>query len=112
MRLGSVDVGFRTDRDTQWTRFGGGMEGLRLEADRSDINCRSIVAHFGDGSQQNVFSGQLMENRPMRSICAAARGGFATLPSPAGPTSAAAARFTSRPMSAATRTNGAAVPTG
>ncbi len=65
VRLGSVDVGFHTDRDTQWTRFGGGMEGLRLEADRSDIRCRSIVAHFGDGSQQEVFSGMLAENRPV-----------------------------------------------
>ena len=65
VRLGSVDVGFRMDRDTQWTRFGGSMEGLRIEADRSDIKCRSIVAHFGDGSQQNVFTGVLMENRPI-----------------------------------------------
>ncbi len=65
VKLGSVDVGYRTDRDTTWSRFGGGMEGLRLEADRSDVKCRSIVAHFGDGSQQNVFSGQLMDNRPI-----------------------------------------------
>ena len=65
VRLGSVDVGFRADRDTQWTRFGGGMEGLRLAADRSDIRCKSIVAHFGDGTQQNVFSGQLLDNRPI-----------------------------------------------
>ena len=65
VRLGSVDVGFRMDRDASWTRFGGGMEGLRLEADRSDIRCRSIVAHFGDGTQQNVFSGQLQDNRPI-----------------------------------------------
>jgi hypothetical protein len=65
VRLGSVDVGFRMDRDSQWTRFGGAMEGLRLEADRSDIKCRSIVAHFADGSQQNVFMGVLMENRPI-----------------------------------------------
>ena len=28
-RLGSVDVGFHMDKDTQWTRFGGGMEGLK-----------------------------------------------------------------------------------
>ena len=65
VRLGSVDVGFRMDRDTSWTRFGGGMEGLRLEADRSDIRCRSIVARFADGTQQNVFSGQLYDNRPI-----------------------------------------------
>jgi hypothetical protein len=65
VKLGSVDVGYRTDRDTKWTRFGGAMEGLRLEADRSDIKCRSIVAHFADGSSQNVFSGQLTDNRPI-----------------------------------------------
>ena len=65
VRLGSVDVGFHADRDTQWTRFGGSMEGLRLEADRTDIKCRSIVAHFADGSQQNVFSGQLRDDRPV-----------------------------------------------
>ncbi len=65
VRLGSVDVGFRTDRDTTWTRFGGGMEGLRLAADRSDIRCRAIVAHFGDGTQQNVFSGALRDNQPI-----------------------------------------------
>src|ERR1700749_4727795 len=65
VKLGSVDVGYRTDRDTKWTRFGGAMEGLRLEADRSDVKCRSIVAHFADGSSQNVFTGQLVENRPI-----------------------------------------------
>lgn len=65
VRLGSVDVGYRMDKDTQWTRFGGGMEGLRLEADGNDVSCAKIVAHFADGSQQNVFSGQLMDNRPI-----------------------------------------------
>src|SRR3569833_2338427 len=61
VRLGSVDVGFRTDRDTTWTRIGGVMEGLRLVADRSVIRFRSIVADFGDGTLQNVFSGQLLD---------------------------------------------------
>ena len=65
VRLGSVDVGFHMDKDTQWTRFGGGMEGLRLEADGNDVTCAKIVAHFGDGSQQNVFSGKLREDRPV-----------------------------------------------
>jgi len=65
VKLGTVDVGYRTDRDTKWARFGGAMEGLRLEADRSDVKCRSIVAHFADGSSQNVFSGQLVDNRPV-----------------------------------------------
>ena len=65
VRLGSVDVGYHMDKDTQWTRFGGGMEGLRLEADGNDVTCAKIVAHFGDGSQQNVFSGKLREDRPV-----------------------------------------------
>lgn len=65
VRLGSVDVGYRVDRDTSWNRFGGGMEGLRLVADKSDVKCRSVVVQFGDGSTQNVFSGQLREDRPV-----------------------------------------------
>ena len=65
VRLGSVDVGYRMDKDTAWNRFGGGMEGLRLTADGNDVSCRAIVAHFGDGTQQNVFSGKLREDRPI-----------------------------------------------
>ena len=65
VRLGSVDVGNHMDKDTTWSRFGGGMEGLRLEADGNDVTCRKIVAHFGDGSQQDVFSGKLREDRPV-----------------------------------------------
>jgi len=65
VRLGSVDVGYRMDRDTTWNRFGGGMEGLRLMADGNDVFCRSIVAHFGNGSTQNVYSGMLREDRPI-----------------------------------------------
>lgn len=65
VRLGSVDVGFRTDRDTQWTRFGGPLEGLRLTADRSDIYCRSVVVDYRRGRSENVFSGRLREDRPV-----------------------------------------------
>ncbi|HWA88929.1 MAG TPA: hypothetical protein VG889_02765 [Rhizomicrobium sp.] len=65
VRLGSVDVGYHMDKDTAWSRFGGGMEGLRLTADGNDVTCSKIVAHFGDGSQQNVFSGKLREDRPV-----------------------------------------------
>lgn len=65
VRLGSVDVGYRMDKDTKWNRFGGGMEGLRLEADGNDVACTKIVAHFADGTQQNVFSGKLREGRPV-----------------------------------------------
>lgn len=65
VRLGSVDVGNHMDKDTAWSRFGGGMEGLRLTADGNDVSCSKIVAHFADGSQQNVFSGKLREDRPV-----------------------------------------------
>jgi hypothetical protein len=65
VRLGSVDVGYHMNKDTTWNRFGGGMEGLRLTADGNDVVCAKIVAHFGDGSQQNVFSGKLREDRPV-----------------------------------------------
>jgi hypothetical protein len=65
VRIGSVDVGFRMDRDSAWSRFGGGMEGLRLIASNSDIACRSIRVTFGDGTQQNVFNGVLQEETPV-----------------------------------------------
>lgn len=64
-RIGNVEVGYRTDRDTAWTRFGGGMEGLRLMAGSSDIQCRKIVATFGNGDRQNVFHGVLAQGRPV-----------------------------------------------
>jgi hypothetical protein len=65
VRLGSVDVGYRTDRDTTWSRFGGGMEGLQLTADRSNIFCRNIRVTFRNGDRENVFSGMLREDRPV-----------------------------------------------
>lgn len=65
VRLGSVDVGFHTDRSSTWDRFGGRMEGLRLKADHSDIFCRSIVVHYGNGQRDEVFSGHLREDRPV-----------------------------------------------
>jgi hypothetical protein len=65
VRIGSVDVGFHTDSDMAYTRFGGRMEGLRLTASRSDIFCRSIVVQYRGGERQNVFSGRLDERRPV-----------------------------------------------
>jgi hypothetical protein len=65
VRIGSVDVGFRMDRDSAWSRFGGGMEGLRLVASASDIACRDIRVTFGDGTTQNVFRGVLQEETPV-----------------------------------------------
>ena len=65
VRLGSVDVGYRTDVDTAYTRFGGRMESLRLTADRSDVFCRSIRVRYANGDVDEVFSGALHEDRPV-----------------------------------------------
>lgn len=65
VQLGSVDVGYRSERSTAYTRFGGGMEGLRLEARGSSIACDSIRAEFADGDRQKVFSGRLFPNQPV-----------------------------------------------
>lgn len=73
VRLGSVDVGYRADLDTAYTRFGGRMEGLRFIAGRSDIYCRSIVVRFADGDTQKVFSGRLDERQ---AVYADLRGGM------------------------------------
>jgi hypothetical protein len=65
VRLGSVDVGYRADMDTAYSRFGGRLESLRLTASRSDILCRSVVVRFDNGTTQNVFYGRLDERRPV-----------------------------------------------
>ena len=65
VRLGSVDVGYRADADTAYSRFGGRLESLRLIASRSDIFCRSVVVQYENGERQNVFSGRLDERRPV-----------------------------------------------
>jgi hypothetical protein len=65
VRLGSVDVGYRVDSDTAYTRFGGRLESLRLIAGRSDIYCRSVIVRYEGGDVQNVFSGRLDERRPV-----------------------------------------------
>lgn len=65
VRLGSVDVGYRVDMDTAYSRFGGRMESLRLTASRSDIYCRSVIVRFDNGETQNVFSGRLDEHVPV-----------------------------------------------
>lgn len=65
VRLGSVDVGYRADRDSNFVRFAGGLEGLRLTADRSNIFCRHITVTYGDGRRDEVYSGMLREDRPV-----------------------------------------------
>jgi hypothetical protein len=65
VRLGSVDVGYRTDTDTAYSRFGGRLENLRLIASRSDVFCRAVVVQYENGERQNVFSGKLDERQPV-----------------------------------------------
>lgn len=65
VRLGSVDVDFRRDSDTAYSRFGGRLESLRLTASRSDIYCRSVDVRYENGDRQRVFSGRLDERRPI-----------------------------------------------
>ena len=65
VRLGNIEVGYRSDSDTAYARFGGRLEGLRLVAGRSDIFCRSVVVQYDNGERQNVFSGRLDERRPV-----------------------------------------------
>lgn len=64
VRLGTVDVSFRADVDTAYSRFGGRLEALRFTATRSDIFCRRIVVTFANGERQQVFSGRLDERNP------------------------------------------------
>jgi len=65
VRLGSVDVSYRADNDTAYSRFGGRLENLRLIASRSDVFCRAVVVQYENGERQNVFSGKLDERQPV-----------------------------------------------
>lgn len=65
VRLGSADVGYRTEGDTVYSRFGGRLENLRLIAGQSDIFCREITVQYDNGERQNVFSGRLDERQPV-----------------------------------------------
>ncbi|HEY4275218.1 MAG TPA: hypothetical protein VGM68_07025 [Rhizomicrobium sp.] len=59
--VGRVDIGFRGDRETRDVRFGGAVEGLQLRAEGNDINCRSVRARFGNGSDREIFRGRLRQ---------------------------------------------------
>ena len=58
-RIGSVQVGPGPDQDRIHGRFGGPIERLQLDADRSDVYCRSVRVTFGNGRTRQVFSGRL-----------------------------------------------------
>lgn len=76
--LGTVDVDARRgpdrgapgmDRDVRNFDLGGPVERLQFRAERSDINCRSIRARYGNdrpgrgGRNDQIFSGMLREGR-------------------------------------------------
>lgn len=73
--LGSVDVSGRgrpmggpgmmrgPDRDARSFDLGGPVERLQLRAERSDIDCRSVQARFGNGNNNDVFHGLLRQGR-------------------------------------------------
>jgi len=61
-RIGAIDVS-RGDRGVRNFDLGGSVESLRLQADRSDVYCRSVDATFGNGRTRTVFSGNLREGR-------------------------------------------------
>ena len=61
--LGTVDVRGRSDSDVLYTKFGGPVESIQLRASDSSINCRSVIAKFGNGRSRQVYSGRLNEGR-------------------------------------------------
>ena len=75
--LGSVEVSGRgrgpqggpgmmmrgPDRDARSFDLGGPVERLQLRAERSDIDCRSVQARFGNGRDNDIFHGMLRQGR-------------------------------------------------
>lgn len=62
-RIGSVDVSHGMDRDTSYSRFGGGVDKLRLDVRDSDVRCRTVRATFANGSSREIFQGRLRAGR-------------------------------------------------
>jgi hypothetical protein len=65
-KIGTITVsgGREMDRDSRNFRLGGPVERLQLTADRSNIDCRSIRADFGNGEEKEIFQGRLRRGRP------------------------------------------------
>ncbi|MBV9551000.1 MAG: hypothetical protein JO256_15135 [Alphaproteobacteria bacterium] len=51
------------DRDVRNFDLGGPVERLQLRAERSDIDCRSVMARFGNGERRDIFHGTLQQGR-------------------------------------------------
>jgi hypothetical protein len=63
-KLGSVDVSYGVDHDTAYTRFGGGIDRLQLDARNGDVVCRTVRATFASGMTREIFSGPLRMGQP------------------------------------------------
>ena len=63
-RAGSISVSPGRDQSLAFSRFTGPVARLNLDADRSDVRCRSVRVTFGNGRTRNVFSGTLRKNHP------------------------------------------------
>jgi hypothetical protein len=62
-RLGTVNISGR-ETARVYGSFGGPVERLYFDADRSDVYCRSIRVTFANGRVRNVFSGRLSDRNP------------------------------------------------
>lgn len=66
VRIGAVEINHHRDHETQWNRFGGRMEGLRLIAENRNIHCKSIRVQYGNGHWDRVYKGRLRRGEPIR----------------------------------------------
>jgi hypothetical protein len=64
-RIGTVEVGYRLERTSQYGDFGGPVERIQLRATGSDVACRTIDAQFGNANRKSVWRGTLREGRPV-----------------------------------------------
>jgi hypothetical protein len=62
-RLGSVQVSPGRDVNRVYGSFGGPIEKLYLDADQTNVYCRSVTLKFANGRTRNVFTGTLREDQ-------------------------------------------------
>lgn len=62
-RIGSVDFGWRGDRESEYGPFGGPVERLNFRAQGNDVMCRNVRARFDNGNSRNIFSGRIEQGR-------------------------------------------------
>jgi hypothetical protein len=63
VRLGSVHVEHGRDRDSTYSQFAGPVENLTFTARGSDMWCRDVVAHYGNGKRERLYSGKLYKDQ-------------------------------------------------